>query len=973
MERHPNLTVVNSLPLCNGLITRRRKCKDLIEESVIDFFVVCHRVLPFVKKMVIDESKKFILTNYHGAKSKGKAIDSDHFTEYVELDLKFSSEKPERIEYFNFKDADSQEVFRKSTSETEDFTKVFLDGAPLKHQIENWRKVLNLHCKKSFKKIRIRKKKIKPINSSIAYLINKRNILSKDKFNIVTEEKIKCLDEEIANKEAEENRNLIIKNFKKFSDNPENINLNEMWKLSKSLWPKTKAILPSAKRNHRGRIVSSPKEIKNVLSKEYKHRLRSRPVRPDMKSLKKRKSLIFKLKNKLSQLSQTQDWTMKDMEKALSDLKNNKSRDFEGLKNEIFKNGVIGDNLKQSLLIMMNKLKLNKMIPMFFNIADITTVPKKGSVIEPKNERGIFGVSVIRAILMRLIYNMKYSTIDRNMSDCQMGARKKKGCKNNIFIVNGIIHEVLKTKKNNPVVLQIYDYSQMFDSIDLEQAMSDIYDVGINDDTFALLHKANQEIHMAVKTPNGLTERQVVKDIVLQGDTFGSILASVQVDSIGKECLKENLSYMYKKVLPVGFLGLVDDIIGITEAGMKAQMLNVFMNVKSAEKTLQFGPTKCKSMLVGKNTENIINTELLVDNWTVGYTDNKVTGEDDMVESYIGPVHMDSADEYKYLGFVISSKGDNMANIRQVKNKSIGIIRQIMNRLNSLNLRNYYFECAIILMNSMLRGSILYASDMYYNLKENEVRQIERIEESYLRKVLNTTKGCPITQLYLEMGQIPARFVIQKMRCLYLKYILIQEGDSLLKKFFDLQFKQRSKGDWASTCLDDLRQLRITESLEEIRDMNQNKYVKILNTRMNENALIYLLNKQKSKGKSIRYSEMRMAEYLLPINTQLTVIQKQKMFAVKNRMIEIYENFPGKQLKKECICNEIESMSHIYNCETLNEGKSQILKFEQIYEGNIKDQIEVFKHFEENLNRRELINLKPPCDPSVIRYYTSNG
>ena len=49
-------------------------------------------------------------------------------------------------------------------------------------------------------------------------------------------------------------------------------------------------------------------------------------------------------------------------------------------------------------------------------------------------------------------------------------------------------------------------------------------------------------------------------------------------------------------------------------------MLNVFMNVKTAEKTLQFGPTKCKSMLVGKNTENIINTDLLVDSWTVGYT-----------------------------------------------------------------------------------------------------------------------------------------------------------------------------------------------------------------------------------------------------------------------------------------------------------------------------------------------------------------
>ena len=87
LERHPHLSVVNSLPVCDGLITRRRKCKENIEESILDFFVVCHRVLPFVKKMVIDENKKYILTNYQQAKSKGKATDSDHLTEYMDIDF----------------------------------------------------------------------------------------------------------------------------------------------------------------------------------------------------------------------------------------------------------------------------------------------------------------------------------------------------------------------------------------------------------------------------------------------------------------------------------------------------------------------------------------------------------------------------------------------------------------------------------------------------------------------------------------------------------------------------------------------------------------------------------------------------------------------------------------------------------------------------------------------------------------------
>ena len=78
------------------------------------------------------------------------------------------------------------------------------------------------------------------------------------------------------------------------------------------------------------------------------------------------------------------------------------------------------------------------------NNANITTVPKKGPKIELKNQRGIFRVSVIRSILMRMIYNSNYDIIDRNISDGQMGARKGKGCRSNIWIINGIIHETLR-------------------------------------------------------------------------------------------------------------------------------------------------------------------------------------------------------------------------------------------------------------------------------------------------------------------------------------------------------------------------------------------------------------------------------------------------------------------------------------------------------------------------------------------------
>ena len=93
LEEHQNLTVVNSLPLCSGLVTRARKKDGKKEESVLDFFIVCNRVLPHVKSMKIDEQKEHVLTNYSRMRTDGKVTDSDHYTQYmhlnIEMDLRF--------------------------------------------------------------------------------------------------------------------------------------------------------------------------------------------------------------------------------------------------------------------------------------------------------------------------------------------------------------------------------------------------------------------------------------------------------------------------------------------------------------------------------------------------------------------------------------------------------------------------------------------------------------------------------------------------------------------------------------------------------------------------------------------------------------------------------------------------------------------------------------------------------------------
>ena len=104
----------------------------------------------------------------------------------------------------------------------------------------------------------------------------------------------------------------------------------------------------------------------------------------------------------------------------------------------------------------------------------------------------------------------------------------------------------------------------------------------------------------------------------------------------------------------------------------------------------------------------------------MNYRDNQDNGKFVLEESFCGLVEIEKVKTQTYLGFVISSSGDNMAHIRSAKNKGT-VISKIMSKLNSLNLQKYNFECAMILLNAILRLSLLYACDMIYNLKESEI------------------------------------------------------------------------------------------------------------------------------------------------------------------------------------------------------------------------------------------------------------
>ena len=108
----------------------------------------------------------------------------------------------------------------------------------------------------------------------------------------------------------------------------------------------------------------------------------------------------------------------------------------------------------------------------------------------------------------------------------------------------------------------------------------------------------NRDNKVAINTPVGQTDRDTIQDIVLQGSVHGPILCSAQVGKVGQICEKKGIhQYLYKNLVKVTNLQMVDDILDIQVCGFKSFASNTFINNQIEMKRLTLHKDKCKQIL----------------------------------------------------------------------------------------------------------------------------------------------------------------------------------------------------------------------------------------------------------------------------------------------------------------------------------------------------------------------------------------
>ena len=964
LDRNPQLIVVNSLDLCEGIITRKRVVEQNIEQAVLDFIIINDKVQPFLRKMKIDEEKEMTLINLAQMKKNKKMIETDHNAMILELDLEIENKKTKREEIFNIKNKICQQAFFVETESNKELLGSFENDLPFSIQSLKWKKTFKDILHKCFRKIRIVKKKnvikTEQLLKERIKLKNEMRATIDDKLKQTIQERIDIIEDEIGEEVASENYRIVLESIENLGDGQDlnGLERQKLWKILKNKFPKNANAVPVGKKNSAGKVITEHEELKHLYLKTYKQRLRSRPMKNDLEGLKELKEELFEERLKIASEKKTKPWTMAHLESVLKGLKKNKARDPNGWANELFFNGIAGQQLKLPLLHILNKMKETNEIPDFIRMADICTIYKgKGSKNELINDRGVFLVTIIRSILMRLIYMDFYKMLDESMSDAQVGARKGKNIRNHIWIVNGIISDVLSTKTKKPIDIQIFDFKQCFDSLWLKECMNDLYEAGLNDDKFAILYNANSNVKIAIKTPVGITKRENIEDVIIQGDVLGPIFCSKQVETFSQECLeKSEYTYFYRGEVEIPPLSMVDDVLTISECGYRTSMVHGFMKLKTDSKKLQFGANKCKKMHIGKVHESFKCQTLKVDNWKELEVTNEETGAESIEDVLDGEIEMENIKSEKYLGDVISIDGKNIKNIKARVSKGIGISSRIISILEGIPFGHFYYQVGIILRNTLLISSLLCNSEAWYNVTNAELDLLESVDIKFLRNLLNARRSTPKEILYLETGCVPIREIIIKRRILFLHYIMNENENSMIHRFFQTQLKYRKKKDWISSVLKDLNDIGIEENIEEIKIIQKTTLKRIIDKAITEKAFKRLLGLKDnhSKVKNLMYSEFKLQNYLKPSRIKATRSEIQTIFELRSRGTEVKLNFRGKFENLECrVCEKSdESQKHAYECAEIlkiRKLKKQKIEYENIFEENKRKQIQIAKDFKENM------------------------
>ena len=379
--------------------------------------------------------------------------------------------------------------------------------------------------------------------------------------------------------------------------------------------------------------------------------------------------------------------------------------------------------------------------------------------------------------------------------------------------------------------------------------------------------------------------------------------------------LYDNKSHVpsYKRLVNVPVLSMVDDMLAISNCGQESISLNTYINTHVELKKLGLhtpdhtGKTKCHKMHVG--CKNLLCPDLRVHDTL-----------------------MKTASEDIYLGDVIRADGKNCSNIQKRVSKGLGLVTQIMTTVETISFGKSYFKIALSIREALFLSGILTNGEVWYNLNKSDLEDLEAVDRLLLRRILGVPESTSKEALYLETGCLDITSILQCRRLGFLHYLVRQEKNSMMYKFFKAQWDYPATGDWTAHARRDLAEFCIPESFEHLEEISEYSFSNLLRKKTRKNALEKFLRIKSTHSKldNLEYSELKLQGFLE--SKDLNVEESKIVVKWRLRMAKFGANFGDeKKLCPLCKAHKDTQEDSFSNCDFLKNKVSITNKYEEIF------------------------------------------
>ena len=273
---------------------------------------------------------------------------------------------------------------------------------------------------------------------------------------------------------------------------------------------------------------------------------------------------------------------------------------------------------------------------------------------------------------------------------------------------------------------------------------------------------------------------------------------------------------------------------------------------------------------------------------------------------------------------------------------------------------------AFIFRESMLLNGILTNLEVWHPVTNVQLEILEKVDQSYLKKILKSHSKTPKEALYLETGLLPIRYVAMRRRLMYLHNILIKPEKELIKKVYAVQKILPTKGDWYKQVMEDKNKLGLDLSDVQISRMSKDQFKELVAVSVRNYALNCLnqnvTKNENSKCRRLAKKDLVKENYF--IDNRFSKSECELLFALRTRMIPgIKKNFSS-QYADNLICELCSALGpaypdtqeHLLSCAKLRMHVKipDNLEYEDIYR-NVEKQIGIVKVVKQLLRVREIL------------------